>query len=72
VKPQPDFEYLIVDIDPARNLVLRLLVVDSYDNRTEYKFTNIRENPPLPSSFFVFQAPPGTDVLFQRREENEN
>jgi outer membrane lipoprotein carrier protein len=72
VKPQPDFEYLIVDIDPARNLVLRLLVVDSYDNRTEYKFTNIRENPPLPSNFFVFHAPPGTDVVFQRREADQN
>ena len=72
VKSQPDFEYLIVDVDPARNLVLRLLVVDSYDNRTEYKFTNIRENPPLPSNFFTFNAPPGTDVVFQRREADQN
>ena len=72
VKPQPDFEYLIVDLDPARNLVMRLLVVDSYDNRTEYKFTNIRENPALPSNFFVFNAPPGTDVVFQRREADQN
>ena len=72
VKPQPDFEYLIIDVDPARSLVLRLLVVDSYDNRTEYKFTNIRENPPLPSNFFVFNAPPGTDVVFQRREADQN
>ena len=72
VKAQPDFEYLIVDVDPARNLVLRLLVVDSYDNRTEYKFTNIRENPPLPPNFFVFNAPPGTDVVFQRREADQN
>jgi outer membrane lipoprotein carrier protein len=72
VKPQPDFEYLIVDVDPTRNLVLRLLVVDSYDNRTEYKFTNIKENPPLPANFFVFSAPPGTDVLFQRREADQD
>jgi outer membrane lipoprotein carrier protein len=72
VKPQPDFEYLIVDVDPARNLVLRLLVVDSYDNRTEYKFTDIKENPPLPQNFFSFQAPPGTDVIFQRRDAEEN
>ena len=72
VKPQPDFEYLIVDLDPARNLIMRLLVVDSYDNRTEYKFTNIRENPALPSNFFVFNAPPGTDVVFQRREADQN
>ncbi len=72
VKPQPDFQYLIVDVDPARDLVLRLLVVDSYDNRTEYKFTNIKENPPLTKNFFNFQAPPGTDVIFQRRDSDQN
>lgn len=72
VKPQPDFQYLVVDLDPARYLVTRLLVVDSYDNRTEYKFTNIRENPSLPKNFFVFQAPAGTDVIFQRRDADSN
>ena len=72
VKEQPDFEYLIVDIDPVRDLVLRLVVVDSYDNRTEFRFNNIRENPSLPANFFLFQAPPGTDVIVQRREADEN
>ncbi|MCI0416858.1 outer membrane lipoprotein carrier protein LolA [bacterium] len=72
VKQQPDFEYLIVEVDPVRDLILRLVVVDSYDNRTEYRFTNIRENPPLPTNFFIFQAPPGTDVILQRREADEN
>jgi outer membrane lipoprotein carrier protein len=72
VKEQPDFEYLIVDIDPVRDLVLRLVVVDSYDNRTEFRFSNIRENPSLPSNFFGFQPPPGTDVIVQRREADEN
>jgi outer membrane lipoprotein carrier protein len=71
IKPQPDFDYLIVDVDPVRNLVLRLLVVDSYANKTEYKFTNIRENPTLSSNLFAFQAPPGTDVIFQARENAE-
>jgi outer membrane lipoprotein carrier protein len=72
VKPQPDFEYLIVDVDPSRHLILRLLVVDSLNNRTEYKFTNIQENPSLPRNFFVFNAPPGTDVIFQRRDADQN
>ncbi len=72
VKAQPDFEHLIVEVDPVRDLVLRLVVVDSYDNRTEYRFSNIRENPTLPPNFFTFQPPPGTDVILQRREADEN
>ena len=72
IRKQPDFQYLIIQVDPVRNLILRLLVVDALDNRTEYQFTNIQENPPLPSNFFVFQAPPGTDVIFQGRGEEAN
>lgn len=72
VKAQPDFQYLILQIDSVRNLILRLLVVDALDNRTEYQFTDIQENPPLSANFFVFQAPPGTDVIFQGRGEEEH
>ncbi len=67
--PQPDFKYLIVDVDPVKGLVLRLEVVDEYDNRTEYTFQQIKENPSLPENFFTFQPPPGTDILFQRQDK---
>lgn len=72
VKTQPDFQYLIVQIDTVRDLIQRLLVVDSFENRTEYNFTEIQENPPLQKDFFVFHAPPGTDVIFQSRNGEEN
>jgi outer membrane lipoprotein carrier protein len=72
IRPQPDFQYLIIQVDPVRDLILRLLVVDSIENRTEYKFTEIQENPPLQKDFFVFHAPPGTDVIFQTRNGDEN
>ncbi len=68
LKAQSDFKSLIVDVDPISGLILRLLVVDEFDNRTEYKFTEIQENPSLPSNFFTFQPPPGTDVIYQRSE----
>ena len=71
VERQSDFQYMIVDIDPVRGYIMRLIVVDPYDNKTEYKFDQIQENPDLPSSFFVFQPPPGTDVIYQRNESNE-
>ncbi len=71
VEPQPDFRYLIADVDPSTGLILRLVVVDDYDNRTEYTFNSIQENPPLPNDFFAFHAPPGTDVIYQRDESKE-
>ncbi len=68
LKPQPDFQSLIVDVDPVSGLILRLLVIDEFSNRTEYKFTQIQENPQFPDNFFTFQPPPGTDVIYQRSE----
>jgi len=70
-RKQPDFQYMIVDIDPVRGYILRLIVVDPYDNRTEYQFDQIQENPDLPAQFFAFQPPPGTDVVYQRDQSTE-
>lgn len=69
LQSQPDFLYLIVDIDPVKGYVLELDVVDEYDNRTEYVFQKIGENPKLPENFFSFQPPVGTDVVYQRSEQ---
>lgn len=69
VEQQPDFKYLIADVDPVTGLILRLVIVDEYDNRTEFTFNSIQENPPIPNGYFAFQAPPGTDVIYQRDEK---
>jgi outer membrane lipoprotein carrier protein len=69
--PQPDFRYLIVDVAPSTGLILRLTAVDDYDNRTEFTFQSIEENPPLPDHFFAFHAPPGTDVIYQKNGDEE-
>jgi outer membrane lipoprotein carrier protein len=71
IKTQSDFQYLVVSIDPVRGLIQRLLVVDAYDNRTEYVFQQIQENPKLPANFFAFQPPPGTDIIYQRGDATE-
>lgn len=68
VQPQADFKYMIADVDPVGGLILRLLVVDAYENRTEYTFQQIQENPNLPDGFFAFQPPKGTEVLYQQEE----
>ena len=68
LKPQQDFKYLIVDIDPVEGLVLGLVVIDNYENRTEYKFEAIQQNPKVPPDFFVFHQPPGAETVFQQGE----
>lgn len=68
VKPQPDFKFLVVDVDPITGIILQLTVVDEYENRTDYEFHEIQENPKLPPNFFSFIPPPGTDVIFERRD----
>jgi outer membrane lipoprotein carrier protein len=70
VRPQLDFKYLNAQVDPASGLILRLVVVDNYENRTEYTFQQIKENPSVPPDLFHFQPPRGTDVIVQEREGN--
>lgn len=67
-QPQPDFQYLIADVDPISGLILNLSVVDEYGNRTDYSFRQLQENPPFPPNFFTFNPPPGTDIVFERRD----
>jgi outer membrane lipoprotein-sorting protein len=57
-------------VDPVEGFIQRLVVVDSYDNRTEYTFQKIQENPSLPANLFAFQPPPGTDVIYQQGDSN--
>jgi len=68
VQAQPDFRYLVVDIDPVAGAILKLNVVDEYDNRTEYEFRSIQDNPKISPDFFVLHTPPGTEVIFQPQE----
>lgn len=68
LQPQPDFRYLVVDVDPVTGIILQMTVVDEYENRTDYSFRQIQENPNLPPNFFSFVPPPGTDVVFERRD----
>lgn len=68
LRPQPDFKYLVVDVDPLTGIILELTVIDEFENRTDFSFREIQENPNLPPNFFSFVPPPGTDVVFERRE----
>jgi outer membrane lipoprotein carrier protein len=57
-----DFEELLIEFDPANYEMSRLSVVRSSDERSDFLFSNIKENVSAPSVEFVFKAPPGVEV----------
>ena len=57
-----DFEELLIEFDPANYMMSRLSVIRSSDERSDFLFSNIKENVSAPSVEFVFKAPPGVEV----------
>ena len=61
--PQPDYDWLVLSIDPA-NLTLRgLLTMDAQGGSSSFSFTNLKENVGLADKQFVFTIPRGVDVV---------
>lgn len=57
-----DFEELLIEIDPDSFQIARLSIVESDGERSDFIFSNIRENIPAPSAEFTFKAPAGVEV----------
>jgi outer membrane lipoprotein carrier protein len=61
--PQPDYEWLVLTVDP-RTLALRgLLAVDPQGGTSSFLFSNLKENVGLADSQFTFEVPRGVDVI---------
>jgi outer membrane lipoprotein carrier protein len=62
-KPQPDYDWLLLLVDPS-SLVLRgLVTTDAQGGTSSLTFTNLKENVGVPDSSFVFNIPRGVDVV---------
>jgi outer membrane lipoprotein carrier protein len=57
-----DFDELLIEFDPANYEMSRLSVVKSSDERSDFLFSNVKENVLTSSVEFVFKAPPGVEV----------
>jgi outer membrane lipoprotein carrier protein len=57
-----DFEELLIEFDPFSFEMYRLSIVKAGDERSDFIFSDIRENVSAPSAEFVFKAPPGVEV----------
>ena len=62
-RAEPDYEYLVVTIDPATLQMQALTTRDRQGGENTITFTNMKENRRLPDKTFVFTPPRGVNVV---------
>ncbi len=62
-RPQPDYDWLVVAVDPASLAIVGLVTQDSQGGRSTFAFTNLKENVGLADKDFTFKIPRGVDVV---------
>lgn len=64
-KPDPDFEWLAIAVDPVTYQIRHLVALDRQGGRSTFVFTNLQENRRPPDTLFEFRIPKGVDVVTQ-------
>ena len=60
---QPDYEYLVVAVDPATLQIRGLVTHDAQGGDSTLTFTNLKENQGISDKVFAFRIPRGVDVV---------
>jgi len=64
---QPDYDWLVLAVDPATLAIRGLTTVDAQGGTSTFTFTNMKENVGLADDQFVFKIPRGVDVTSPSR-----
>ncbi len=64
-KPDPDFEWLAIAVDPVSFQIRQLVALDRQGGRSSFTFSNLKENQRPPDTLFEFRIPKGVDVVTQ-------
>jgi outer membrane lipoprotein carrier protein len=62
-KPEPDYEYLIVALDPKTLQIRALTTRDRQGGDSTLTFSNLKENTGISDNEFAFRIPRGVDVV---------
>ena len=62
-KGDPEFEWLMISVDPQALQIRQLVALDRQGGRSSFLFTNLKENRNLSDKIFDFQVPRGVDVI---------
>ncbi len=60
---EPDYEYLVVAVDPASLQIRALTTRDHEGGESTLAFTNLKENQGISDKVFGFRIPKGVDVI---------
>jgi outer membrane lipoprotein carrier protein len=62
-RAQPDYEWLVLVVDPDSLRILGLETTDSQGGTSTFAFTNLKENVGTSDKLFEFKLPRGVDVV---------
>ncbi|MEZ5420700.1 MAG: outer membrane lipoprotein carrier protein LolA [Vicinamibacterales bacterium] len=62
-RPDPDFEWLAIAVDPAGYQIRHLVALDRQGGRSTFTFSDLKENRRPPDTLFEFRIPRGVDVI---------
>jgi outer membrane lipoprotein carrier protein len=62
-KGDPEFEWLMVAVNPDSLQIQRLVALDRQGGRSTFAFANLKENRNISDKIFDFQIPRGVDVI---------
>ncbi len=64
-KRAQDFRELLLEVEPGSLQLARLVLLDRNGARSDFLFSNVRENAPASEAQFAFKAPAGVKVVEQ-------
>jgi outer membrane lipoprotein carrier protein len=62
-RPEPEYEYLVVAVDPATLQIRALTTRDRQGGDSTLTFNNLKENQGISDKEFTFRIPRGVDVI---------
>ena len=62
-RSEPEYEYLVVAVDPVSLQIRALTTKDRQGGESTLTFSNLKENQGIPDKEFAFRIPRGVDVI---------
>ncbi len=62
-KQEADEGYLLLEVDKKNWLIHRIIFIDWEENKTEFRFSQLKINTALPKNIFELKLPPDVEII---------